>query len=84
MKMRSVSKRLATWLTACAVGAGIALLFAPRSGRRTRQLIGRKAQQFMDEAKDQVAEKTEDLYLRGRDAAQDTARRLRRRWNMAA
>lgn len=32
-----------------AVGAGLALLFAPRSGEETRKIISKKAQEFGDE-----------------------------------
>lgn len=36
------------------VGAGIALLYAPQSGRETRKLLGKKAKQLKDKAQDTV------------------------------
>ena len=65
------------------IGAGIALLLAPQSGRRTRKDIVRmanRAKNRADEAVDDLAanigdlvetigEKTEDLVEKGKDAA---------------
>jgi len=84
MSSRPFAATLGTCLVAGTVGAGVALLFAPYSGQRTRRLIRRKAEQLIQEASDDVAEKTEDLYLWGKQAAEDTARRLRRKLNVAA
>ena len=84
MKMRSVAGNFSSWLAAAVVGAGVALLCAPHSGRRTRRMIGRKAHQYMQEAGEQMAEKTGDLYVRGKQAAAHTARRLRRKLSLAA
>jgi gas vesicle protein len=80
MSTRSTAaKQLGSWLVAGTIGAGVGLLFAPHSGQRTRRLIRRKAEQYIDTGAD-VAEKTEDLYL----WAEDRARRLRRKLNVAA
>ncbi len=79
MSTRSSAVKLGGWLAAGTIGAGIGLLFAPHSGQRTRRLIRRKAEQYIDAGAD-VAEKTEDLYL----WAEDTARRVRRKLNVAA
>ena len=58
-----------TWLLiGCAVGAGIALLYAPQSGKETRKLVGRKAA----EARDAVLEKGEQV----RDTLVDTGERI--------
>jgi gas vesicle protein len=84
MKIRSVASKLGNWSLAAAIGAGISLLFAPHSGRTTRRLIRRRAQKYIRDARDEVAEQSEDLYIRGKQAAEDAARRLRRKLNLAA
>lgn len=84
MASRSFAGKLGTWLAAGTIGAGAALLFAPHSGRRTKRLIRRKAEQYIQDAGDDVAEKTGDLYLWGKRTAEETARRLRRKLNVAA
>jgi len=84
MSSRPFAATLGTCLVAGTIGAGVALLFAPHSGQRTRRLIRRKAEKYIQDAGDDVVEKTEELYLWGRQAAEDTARRLRRKLNVAA
>jgi gas vesicle protein len=56
-----------------AIGAGLGLLFAPRSGAALRRGIGRRARALQDDASEQyerVTEAANDLADRGRDAAQ--------------
>ena len=84
MATRSVTSKIGNWFVAGAIGAGVGLLFAPHSGWRTRRLIRRKAQQYIRDAGDDVVEKTGDLYTWGKLAAGNTARRLRRKLNVAA
>lgn len=84
MSNRPLAATLATCLAAGTIGAGVALLFAPRSGLKTRRLIRRKTEQYIEDAKADIAERTEDLYFRGKQAAENTARRLRRKLNLAA
>lgn len=72
------------------IGAGLALLFAPQSGRRTRKSIlcySKKARNRADEVVDDLAanvsnlveaigEKTEDLLEKGKDVADDARKDL--------
>lgn len=51
------------FLVGAAVGAAVALLYAPQSGDRTRRLIGRK----LEDGRDALAENGGDLIDRGRD-----------------
>ena len=44
-----------------AVGAGLALLFAPRSGEETRRDLERRAREIGDQAQDLVSELTETV-----------------------
>ncbi|MBN9661535.1 MAG: YtxH domain-containing protein [Acidobacteria bacterium] len=67
----------ALWFVAgVAVGATIALLFAPSSGRVTRRRIGRAAERGRDSLADtgrDLAEKGKDLYEKGRRLADEAA-----------
>ena len=84
MSNRPITATLGTCLLAGTIGAGVALLFAPHSGQRTRRLIRRKAEQYIQDAGNDVVEKTEEIYLWSKEAAENTARRLRRKLNIAA
>jgi gas vesicle protein len=44
----AMGSRLTTFLVGAAVGAGIALLFAPYSGEKTRELLARKGRAVKD------------------------------------
>jgi gas vesicle protein len=57
------SNTLAWFLTGAVIGATVALLYAPRSGKDTRQYITDKTQQ----GKDAVAEGSQDIMDAGRD-----------------
>ena len=52
---------IGTLLAGIAIGAGIALLFAPRSGEETRRDLERRARKIGDQAKDLVSEVTESV-----------------------
>lgn len=74
------------------MGAGVALLFAPQSGKKTRQDISRytrkarrKAEDIVDdftesvsELTDAVSEKASELLDKGKDVATDAKRELLR------
>jgi gas vesicle protein len=57
------SGKLTWFLMGAALGAACALLYAPKTGRDTRNLITQKAQQ----ASDAVSGTGRDLYDRGKD-----------------
>ncbi len=50
-----------SFLLGLAVGAGVALLFAPRSGEETRRGLQRRAREVGDQAQDLVSELTESV-----------------------
>lgn len=66
-----------TWLlVGAALGAGIALLYAPRSGRDMRKYIGRTAKdsrEAMEDSGREMMDKGKELYERGRKVADDAA-----------
>jgi len=72
----------ATWFIAgAAVGATLALLFAPASGRVTRRQIRRRVEQGTDmlsESGHDLLEKGKDLFDKGRKMADDAADMIER------
>ena len=57
------------------VGAGVALLLAPASGRETRKVLGERFDKLSDAASEKIREIQEDVpSLLGRDGASQTAR----------
>jgi gas vesicle protein len=67
---------LVWFLAGAAVGAGVALLYAPQSGDRTRRLIGRKLADGREALADQGSElldKSRELFEKGRKVADDAA-----------
>jgi gas vesicle protein len=67
----------AVWfLTGIALGASIALLYAPASGEVTRRRIAKKTQQGREALADsgkEMLERGRDMYDRGRKLADDAA-----------
>jgi len=64
------------FIAGAAVGAAIALLYAPASGQKTRKYIGEKAQEGRDalaERGEELVERGRGLYERGRKIADDAA-----------
>jgi gas vesicle protein len=65
------------WFVAgMAIGATIALLFAPASGQETRRLIGRKASEGREALTDtgrDLLDKGRDLFDKGRKIADEAA-----------
>ena len=67
---------LGWFLVGAAVGASIALLYAPQSGKDTRRLIAKKGEQgkdaIMDSSKE-VLDRGKELFDRGRELADEAA-----------
>jgi gas vesicle protein len=65
------------WFTAgAAIGATIALLYAPQTGRETRRFIGKRTRQSREailDASGDVAEKAKELFEKGRQMADEAA-----------
>ena len=53
-KQCNIGGTVVAFAVGAAVGAGLALLFAPRSGRETRELLARRAGDLRDKAVDTV------------------------------
>lgn len=57
------------FLTGAAIGAAVALLYAPQSGEKTRKLIARRA----NEGGKELLDRGRDIYDRGREFADEAA-----------
>jgi len=73
--------KLIWFFAGAAMGAAVALLYAPQEGERTRRLIKQKARRGRDLMADHASDlldKGSDLYRKGRDVAEDAADMLER------
>ena len=64
------------FIAGAAIGASIALLYAPQSGDKTRRLIVKRARQggeAIAESGQDLLEKSRELYEKGRRIADDAA-----------
>ena len=67
---------LAWFLVGAAVGATVALLYAPQSGKDTRRLISKQTERGKDALADtskDVLDRGRELYERGREFADEAA-----------
>lgn len=68
--------KLVWFVAGVSIGATLALLFAPQSGKETRRYISRQARRGRDalaEAGSDLMDKGRDLYERGREIAEEVA-----------
>jgi gas vesicle protein len=65
------------WFTAgAAIGATIALLYAPQTGKETRRYLGKKSREgreVLSDAGGDLAEKGKELFEKGRRVADEAA-----------
>ncbi len=77
MSDRNEGADIFVWfLAGVAVGAAVGMLFAPKTGREMRRLIGKKTEEGRDYVVDtgrDLYTKGRDLYERGKDLAEDAA-----------
>ncbi len=70
------SSKLAWFLTGAVLGAVVALLYAPSSGRETRDLLaktGRRGKEAIEDTGKDIADAGRDVFERGRKLADDAA-----------
>ena len=76
MTQEDNSGKLAWFFAGAAIGAAIALLYAPKSGEETRQLLKDKALEgkaaLADNTRD-ILDKSRGLYEKGKEMADDAA-----------
>ncbi|HTD43417.1 MAG TPA: YtxH domain-containing protein [Bryobacteraceae bacterium] len=69
-------ERMIWFVAGAALGAAVALLYAPQAGDRTRRMISRKAKEsreVLSESGRDLLDKGRDLYEKGRKVADDAA-----------
>ena len=72
----SGSNNLAWFLTGAIIGATVAMLYAPKSGKDTRQFISDKTQQGREavtETTKDIADAGKEMFERGRKLVEDAA-----------
>jgi hypothetical protein len=70
------SGRLAWFLTGAVIGATVAILYAPKSGKDTRRLLsktGRRGKEAIEETGKDIADAGRDMFERGRKLVDDAA-----------
>jgi gas vesicle protein len=68
--------RIAWFFTGALIGATIAILYAPKSGKETRQYIaekGQKGREAVETAGDNILDASRDVFERGRKLVEDAA-----------
>ena len=73
---RNNGETLVWFLVGAAMGASVALLYAPQSGDRTRRMIGRKladGREVLEDQGSELLEKSRELFEKGRKVADDAA-----------
>jgi gas vesicle protein len=64
---------LAAAVVGAAVGAGVALLLAPRSGKESRQWLAQRGKDIKDQATNALAQGKDSLLRTAREIGRDTA-----------
>jgi len=76
--MKKTARTVGIAVLAAAVGAGVALLFAPYSGEKTRRLIRFKAETCAKDLRDEVSANAAALYKNGADSTRRAWKRIGR------
>jgi gas vesicle protein len=72
----NLGNNVAWFLTGAFIGAAVALLYAPKSGKETRRYLADKVQQSKDAVADtsnNIVEASKDMFDRGRQLVDDAA-----------
>jgi gas vesicle protein len=72
----AIGSNIAWFLTGAFIGAAVAMLYAPKSGKDTRQFLADKVQQSKDAVADSsmsIVEASKDMFDRGRQLVDDAA-----------
>ena len=67
------SSRLAWFLTGAAIGITVALLYAPKTGKETREYLSDKGKETFGEGSQNLIESARDVFERGRQLVEDAA-----------
>jgi gas vesicle protein len=69
----SGSNRLAWFLTGAIIGATVAMLYAPKSGKDTRQYISDKSREALGDSGKNFLDAGKEMFDRGRQLVDDAA-----------
>jgi gas vesicle protein len=72
----NLGSNMAWFLTGAFIGAAVAVLYAPKSGKETRQYLADKVQQSKEAVSDtssSIVEASKDMFDRGRQLVDDAA-----------
>ena len=72
----NTASSIAWFLTGAFIGAAVALLYAPKSGKDTRKYLADKVQQSKDAVSDSslsIVDASKDMFDRGRQLVDDAA-----------
>jgi gas vesicle protein len=67
------SNRLAWFLTGAVIGAAIAILYAPKSGKDTRQYISDRSRETIGDTGQNFIQSAREMFDRGRQLVEDAA-----------
>jgi gas vesicle protein len=67
------SNRLAWFLTGAIIGAAVAVLYAPKSGKDTRQYITEKSRETLGDTGANFVETAKEMFDHGRQLVEDAA-----------
>ena len=70
------SGRLTWFLTGAAIGAAVAILLAPKSGKDTRKILaktGQRGKEALEDTGKDIADAGRDMFERGRKLVDDAA-----------
>jgi gas vesicle protein len=70
------SGRLVWFLTGAAIGATVAILYAPKSGKDTRKLLsktGQRSKEALEDTGKDIVDAGRDMFERGRKLVDDAA-----------
>jgi YtxH-like protein len=70
------TSRVAWFITGAMIGAAAALLYAPKRGKETRQMLSERAQQGREavaETTDDIVDAGKEMFERGRKLVEDAA-----------
>ena len=67
------SSRLAWFLTGAVIGVTVAMLYAPKSGKDTRQYISDKGRDALGDTGKNIVDASREMFERGRQLVDDAA-----------
>ena len=67
------ASRLAWFLTGAIIGVTVALLYAPKTGKETREYLSEKSKETFGEGPQNLIEAGREMFERGRQLVEDAA-----------